>query len=253
MNSKIAVYTAVVGAYDELPEHKVIYPGADYYCFVGNGEKREETAGPWLIRELDFTNKDSKLVAGYAKTHPRTLLPDYRYTLWIDANIGIADADFFSVIERKMDEGVLLSGIRHPETDCAYDEAVRIVKYGKDKTLNVLRMIRFLRKNKLPRHYGMFETGVLLRRSGDASPVAAFNENWWKLLCGISRRDQLSFPYCMEKAGLEWNELIPPPANVRSHPFFTYREHRAAAPQRSFFYRKTHCLPMALTRWYAKR
>lgn len=250
MNSKIAVYTAVIGAYDELPEHKAIYPDADYYCFVGKGEKRCDSFGPWKILETDYSCKTPQLISRYLKTHPHTLFPDYDYTLWIDANVGIAQKEFFSVLQQKMDVGVPISGIRHPETDCAYEEAVRVVHKGREKTARVLRMIRFLHRHRLPKHCGMFEASVLFRKGDDPS-VKAFDESWWELISGIVCRDQLSLSYCMRKAGLDWDTLVPYPENVRSHPFFTYRQHRDAAPKRSFLYRKTRGLLVAVTKWYA--
>ena len=250
---KLAIYSAIIGNYDQLPAHPAICPRADYYLFVGKGEAAKAVPGPWTVRELDYSNRDPKLVSGYAKTHPRTLLPEYEYTLWVDANVGIAQEAFFSVLQRKMEEGVPLSGVLHGGTDCAYEEAVRIVKGGRDSIFNVLRMIGFLRRNGLPGHAGLLETGVLLRRSGTDAAVTDFDENWWTLISGISRRDQLSVSYCMRKAGLVPDALVPAGADVRNHPFFSYTPHRTPSPQRSFLYRKTRGPLVALTKWYAER
>lgn len=250
MKSRIAIYTAVIGDYDRLPAHKVIFPEADYYCFVGKGEKQMESFGPWKVLEADVDERNPKLVSAYIKTHPHVLLPGYDYTLWVDANIGIVQSGLFGVIQEKMASGIALSGMRHPETDCAYEEAVRVVHKGKERIWKVLRLIRFLRRSAFPKHDGLFETGVLLRR-GDAA-VRSLDENWWRLIKGISCRDQLSFPYCMRQAGFEWDTLIPAGADVRNHPFFAYRQHAAPPPRRSFLYRKSRGPILALIRWYAE-
>lgn len=253
VKSKLAVYTAVIGAYDAIPEQKLLFPGADYYCFVGKGEKMTEKAGDWTIVEVDAPVSGSLAVARYVKTHPEQLLPEYDYTLWLDANLSVVQAEFFAVVQQKMDENIPISGIWHPSIDCAYEEAVHVVKGGREKTARVLRMICFLHHQGLPRHYGLFETGVLLRRSGGDASVHRFDACWWALISRISCRDQLSFSFCMKQAGLAWDTLIPAGTDVRNHPFFSYRTHSVPPPKRSFLYRKTHGLLVALTRWYAER
>ncbi len=250
---KLAVYTCIAGGYDSFPQHPAIHTEADYWCFVAKGEKTSDRIGVWRIVELDEKQPSPTLLCRYAKTHPRILLPDYEYTLWVDANVDIMQNGLFEVIDEKMVSGILLSGIRHPETDCAYEEAVRVVHKGREKTARVLRMICFLHHQGLPRHYGLFETGVLLRRSGGDASVHRFDACWWALISRISCRDQLSFSFCMKQAGLAWDTLVPAGADVRNHPFFSYRTHSVPPPKRSFLYRKTHGLLVALTRWYAER
>lgn len=253
VKSKLAVYTAITGAYDEIPVHRVVCPDADYYCYVGKGEKREENSGPWKMVELDAPVSAPLERARYAKTHPEELLPGYEYTLWIDANIDVVQEEFFAVVRQKMDGNIPISGIWHPTTDCAYEEAVRVVQGGREKAFRALRILRFLRRNGLPRHFGLFETGVLLRHSGTDAAVRRLDDIWWSLISRFSRRDQLSFSYGMREAGLAWDTLLPAPANVRNHPFFSYRNHSRALLERGFLYRKTHGLLVALTRWYAER
>lgn len=88
MNKK-CVYTAVTGGYDKLMQPKVIDKTYDFICF--SNDIHESTVGVWQIKPIPFYHKDNKRVAMFAKFHPHTLLLDYDYAIWIDANNRIKD------------------------------------------------------------------------------------------------------------------------------------------------------------------
>ena len=52
MMEKIAIYTCIIGGYDELQQPAVVEEGFDFICFVGPGERTAERVGVWEIREL---------------------------------------------------------------------------------------------------------------------------------------------------------------------------------------------------------
>ena len=52
MMEKIAIYTCIIGGYDELQQPAVVEEGFDFICFVGPGEKTSDRVGVWEIREL---------------------------------------------------------------------------------------------------------------------------------------------------------------------------------------------------------
>ena len=165
---KLAVYSCITGAYDSFPAHPSICADADYYLFVGKGELPAEVPAPWKAIELDGSFPDTITAARYAKLHPHTLLSDYEYTLWMDANVGVASPEFFGTVEEKISAAVPVSGIMHPACDCAYEEGVRVVRAGRARPGQVIRILRVLRRNQFPHHFGMFETAVLLRSNTDA-------------------------------------------------------------------------------------
>lgn len=249
---KFAVYTCITGGYDAPPAHAALCPDADYWCFVGQGEKRQEWLGEWRVVELPFCSGEAVRDARRAKLLPHRLLPDYEYTLWVDANIGIMDPEFYALLQRKMTEEVPLSGLWHPFTDCAYEEAVRVVHSWRERLCRVLRTVHFLRREHFPHHFGMFETGVMLRHN--TPEVREFCERWWWMLSRFSHRDQLSFPYCMWKSGFSWDSLLPPGQGVRNHPWFRYDRHTEAAPShQGFIDRKWNGLREAALKWYASQ
>ena len=50
---RTAVYTCIIGGYDELLQPRVPDPEFDYICFVGKGEKTADRVGVWKIRDFD--------------------------------------------------------------------------------------------------------------------------------------------------------------------------------------------------------
>ena len=50
--NNIAIYTCIVGGYDELQQPAVVEDGFDFICFVGMGEKTLDRIGVWGVREL---------------------------------------------------------------------------------------------------------------------------------------------------------------------------------------------------------
>ena len=60
-------------------------------CFISNDFK-ETKQGVWTVREIPrIVENDNKRLSRYPKTHPETLLADYKASLYIDANIQILD------------------------------------------------------------------------------------------------------------------------------------------------------------------
>ena len=88
---KIAIYTCIVGGYDELQQPAVVEDGFDFICFVGKGETARGRVGVWDVRELPVSFGTPTYDARWAKTHPHELLPDYAACVWIDGNIALPD------------------------------------------------------------------------------------------------------------------------------------------------------------------
>ena len=152
---KVAIYTVLTGGYDTLEQPKVIDERFDYFCFSNDIEK--ETIGVWKVRKFEGEFPSKQIESRYPKMHPYTVLPDYEYSVYMDANIRIETADFYEAIMQKIAEGVELSGVKHPFRNCSYVEGYVVFTYGLDKFSTIVKEMRFIRKEGLPRRYGMFE------------------------------------------------------------------------------------------------
>ena len=223
--AKTAVYTCIVGAYDELRQPVVLDAGFDFICFVGRGEKSAPRIGAWEIRELPQTLGDATLDARWAKTHPHVLLPDYGASVWIDGNIALLDGSLFAAAQAKAAEGVKFSGVPHPDRDCTYAEARKCFDMKYLSAFGLLRVWAFLLLHGLPRHAGLIESNLLFRQHADPE-IVALDELWWDRIVHLSRRDQLSLRCCLKHCGVAWDDRLLGGRNTRNHPGFKYLLHK---------------------------
>ena len=183
------VYTAIMGRYDQLRTPKVQNPSWDHVCFTDNPELRSDA---WDIRLIDSTEYGHARTARWVKICSH-LFFDHDLTMWIDGSFTIeCDLDafvkaFHNNVFTLMDHG----------RDCLYDEAECCGRIGKDKTEVIERQIKGYRSQGYPEHNGMVATGMMIRNN--LSQVAELCNIWWREVRLGSKRDQISFNYCLWK------------------------------------------------------
>ena len=220
---KVAIYTVLTGGYDTLEQPKVIDERFDYFCFSNDIEK--ETIGVWKVRKFEGDFPSKQIESRYPKMHPSTVLPEYGYSVYMDANIRIETADFYEAVMQKVDAGIELSGVKHPFRNCSYVEGYVVFTYGLDKFSTIVKEMKFIRKEGLPRRFGMFEANIILRRH-DSEKVRKQCEMWWHMINTYSRRDQLSYPYTLWKSGIAFDYLLPENENARNCPWLYMEQHK---------------------------
>ncbi|NLZ20052.1 MAG: DUF616 domain-containing protein [Bacteroidales bacterium] len=222
---KIAIYTCIVGGYDELKQPVVLQAGFDFICFVGKGEKTSARDGAWEIRELPRTLGDATMDARWAKTHPHVLLPDYGGSVWIDGNIAMLDGSLYQAVQARVAAGAKFSGVPHPDRDCSYAEARKCYDMKYLTASGLLRVWAFLFFHGLRRHAGLMESNLLFRQHPDPG-IVALDELWWDRVLHLSRRDQLSLRWCLQRCGVAWDDRLLDGRNTRNHPGFKYLLHK---------------------------
>lgn len=200
-----AIYTAIVGGYDIIRQPLVIDEHFDYILF--SNDIPEERVGVWQIRSIPYQNDIQTKIARWVKTHPEKLLPDYKYTVWMDSNIQLKSSVFYNHIEELADQKVFIACRKHPERDCIYDEATLCAYWRLDDEKTLLQWWKKLRKNNYPHHNGLFETTMLFRKNCPAT--LAFDNQWWQFIERYSRRDQLSFNYTLWIMNFFCHTLLP--------------------------------------------
>lgn len=200
---QFVIYTACIGAYDNICQPKYIDDRFDYILFTD--EPKEKHIGVWEVRKVDYSNSDKTRIARYVKTHPHTLLPQYEATVWLDANLEITSPFIFERSIELCESKTQLASIKHPTRDCIYDEAYWV--YGLDSEIKIFEWCHFLRNIGYPRHNGLYETNVLFRINDEN--VADLNEQWWKAILEHSRRDQLSLNYLLWNSAIRQDYILP--------------------------------------------
>jgi len=220
---RLIVYTCVTGSYDSLRDPVAVCPDADYVCFTAN----PVTSGVWQWRPLPSVQKDAALTSRWPKINPHELFPDYDYSLWIDANVVITGPAFYERLFSLMDSGVLYAGIRHPFRDDVYEESVRVVANSRETLPRMMRAVSLLVAEGFPRHAGLMENNVILRRHSDPR-VVRFDTLWWSFIKEHTYRDQISQGRCLRATALPCALLLPPGITARNCPDLLYIPHSSS-------------------------
>ena len=218
-----AIYTAMVGGYDEIMQPMVIDDRFDYILF--SNDIKEDRVGVWQVRPIAYTNPDNTRICRYVKTHPEELLPGYDASVWMDSNIRIVTSSVYKRIIELYESDSLIASMNHPERDCIYDEAFKVMYIRYEQERIVVDWCHKLMKEKYPRHNGLYETNVMFRKH-NTSLIAETNVMWWDCIEKYSKRDQLSFNYVLWKLEVKCEYFLGKHKCVHNSTDFSYIEHQ---------------------------
>jgi hypothetical protein len=173
------VYTAITNNYDSLRE---LPKGIKGICFTDNRELESDT---WEIRYIK--NLDHK--------EPKILNHKYfpnQETMWIDGNVTLL----------KLPKTSHLATFKAKDYQCAYIEARRC-RGGKDTPEHIDAQVAVMKADDYPKNNGLSACSVIIR---DGKGLEDFEKLWWKQL-KRTRRDQVSFNYCLWKLGIKQTHL----------------------------------------------
>lgn len=190
------IYSCITGNYDDVPIHKYITPDWEYVLFTDNDKLiKAGHYAHWTIKPLVYNKSSNVKNARWHKVNAHVLFPEYDYSLWLDSNI-IVNTNIYTCLEDLIKQNIIVAVPNHPARDCIYDEANIIKLLHIDKKLVVNKEMSFLQKESYPQHNGLSETNILLRKHNALKSV---HELWWSMIFKYSKRDQLSFNYCLWK------------------------------------------------------
>ena len=197
---RLAVYTSLIGNYDELQTPLVVEQGCDYFCLTDNPNLKSLFWKVILVENKE--GLDSVRFQRKTKLMPHLYFPQYTHSLYVDASILIRGS-VWDWIERNT-TGKPWLVFQHPERDCVYQEAEACKTLQKDNSeLIDAQMVRY-RKEGYPEHNGMTWNAIIYRRHME-SAVIALEEAWFDEILKGSRRDQLSFNYVCWKNGFQYD------------------------------------------------
>ena len=97
---KKVIYTVLTGGYDRLTQPEAVRADYDYICFTDNPGKGSD--GVWQLRPIPFETPDPITRARYAKLQPHVVLPEYDWSVFMDANLCITGDAFYEAAEAMM-------------------------------------------------------------------------------------------------------------------------------------------------------
>ncbi len=219
------VYTCITGGYDDLIEHTHSNPDWDYICFTDDDSLKSDES-MWDIVPLKYSQLDNTRNQRWHKIKPHLILNDYEECLYVDANVDIISRDLFDLVDRCADSTKKIALPLHPKRDCVYDELTACIAQSKDDQGIMKEQIEMILETGYPERCGLFATNIIYRRHKDELIVKTMNE-WWEIVKGYSKRDQLSFPFVLWK-----NKLKPQALNITVYdddsPYVRFRPHLEA-------------------------
>jgi hypothetical protein len=220
---KLAVYTVITGGYDEIKEPIFIDDNVDYYVITSNEISPNSVWKKIDINNLELMELSPLEQARYIKTHPHIFFSNYEYSMFIDGNVCITSSIrplFYTMIE----ENKIMAIHRHQSRDCLYHEARIVYGLGLAKYDAIKNQITKYKKDKFPRHYGLFETNIIIRKHNDENCIKIMEE-WWNQIRMYTKRDQLSFTYTLWKCGYSSNYIMSLGNNSRKSTYFNVTPH----------------------------
>ena len=218
---RCVVYTAITRHYDDLRPPVVNDPDLDYIVFADE-HLPERLPDPWIRVNIPKHDADESLASRFCKTHPHVLLAGYEVSAWVDGAFRLRN-----LTAAAMETVVRTSPIAffpHPRRNCAYQEAEAVKALERDSSENVDALVRRLEAERFPREAGLVETGFIIRDHHDMHIVAAMDD-WWTMIRGESRRDQLSVNFVLWKRDLRYIAL---PRDSRRNEWACFMGHRPA-------------------------
>lgn len=201
---KIAVYTCIVGEYDDLKEPLSISPKCDYFV-ISDKKPTHKT----VFQYMDIKNyvpdyiKDNTRKNRYCKINAHKIFPEYRYSVYFDGNIQLSDS---------IDELVE----SFPETriiafcgnfwSSIYREMMSVIQNKRDEKDLIIKQAKKYWLEGMPENFGTVMCGIMIREQNNPK-CRAIMEEWWEQIDKYSKRDQISLPYVLWKNGYKITDV----------------------------------------------
>ncbi len=221
---KIAIVTSVTKGYDKLKPHEFLDDRFEYVVYT---DAKFGDMGIFDIRPLPHPELDGPRAVRYAKSHAHSLFKEHDLVVWIDANVMIV-GDLFPLLEKFMASGKAIGANKHPLRNSIQEELQACIELKKEDPGIMKKQVAHYQSEGY-KDTKLAECNFLAFNLRDyRAEVEAAMETWWEQICTFSRRDQLSFPYSLDKHGLDWFNLTKPPEGMRNHPAFIMSRHNYA-------------------------
>jgi hypothetical protein len=210
----ITILTSITGGKDNVREDQCNKVGK----FVAYTDTwQTDKSDIWTFKPAPDVFVDPRRNSRIPKILPHQYV-DTEYSIWLDGNIALKVPANYLVDWYLKDYDFAVFG--HPTRGCLYDEALVCAQRGLDAPEKIIEQVTAYEKREFAKNKGLGECGVLIRRH--TKKMEEFNNYWWSEYCRHSRRDQISFPYVVDKLGMRVNWIQ---GHVSTHEAFDYKRH----------------------------
>lgn len=179
----------ITSGYDELKEPIHNNPEWDFICFT---DDESLSSDRWQIVLLE---NPSKLNAHFLSRRPKILphlyLPEYEYTLYIDAAYRVT-GDLNDLVDFENPISLVIRDLNRS----IEDEVADLLKYKTIIKDEAERLISYLRADNSELSKGTYYMGGLIGRK-QTDQIAKMMEEWWWLITHVFHRDQPWLQYLL--------------------------------------------------------
>jgi hypothetical protein len=195
---RIAVYTSIFGNKDSLndPINYSLNSEIEYFCFTDHDDISSSVYN--IIISLPM-GKDFSKSSKYYKILGHRNFEDFDYAVYHDGNIQMDHSKLKELVDSS--KNYFLSNFMHPHRNCFYDEAIACIKREKDSYLVIFNQVISYFFRGMPKGTGLRENGILVINKKESD--FEFFELWWGEVNRYSKRDQLSFPFLVNKMNIK--------------------------------------------------
>lgn len=193
------VFTVIIGPYDNLKPIKESNEAWRYVCITDN--EGIEPNG-WEIIPVKLLNPPEKLTGVRLQRWVKVIggIQFFKCdTLYVDGSHEIVK----DVTELYQHLTMNIAFKKHPIRNCYIDEGEACKRLKKAANWLIDRQITDYKVQGLPFGYGMFETGIIIRKYN--SEVVRLCVLWASEIEKFSHRDQLSVTWVLFKTGIQYD------------------------------------------------
>ena len=204
-NTKIVIYTAIIGNYDKVQEPYIKEKNVKYVLYTDN---RDIQTKNWEVRTIPGKVKKLNnpiLINRYIKMHPKELFPNYNYAFYIDGNVKIVSN--ITELIKKVNKKTGLALHRHKARKCAYDEINTCILVGKGKKEELEKTKKIFTIQNFPRNYGLCECNLILSDLDNKNSTFILDKWWDFFINSECYRDQIYFPYVLWKNNYQIDDI----------------------------------------------
>lgn len=190
---RIAIYTCIIGSYDEVREPMCFPDNCDYFLVTDRDRHLKNSVWKQVfVKDFgdEFKGFSGVEVNRYFKMHPDRLFSDYKYSIYIDGNIKVI-ADLTEFVNKIGELGIAVH--KHGGRNCVYEEARAAYALGKLDRAGMKKHIAHFEEIGMPHNFGMAEC-MIIAREHNLPICKKIMEEWWTEFRKYAKRDQLSLP-----------------------------------------------------------
>lgn len=197
---RVAIYTCIIGNYDELHEPVFVPDNCDFYVITDIEVPADSHWQRITVDNIEGAQGigGAKEINRWCKMNPHKIFKDYQYTIYVDGNYRII-TDLTEYINRISEYGI--SFFAHGARNCVYDEIQVCIDYKKADPVALREYEKFLEEEKMPKDYGLL-LGAFIARNHKIEACNIISEKWWETFQKFPLRDQIVLPYVLYKENI---------------------------------------------------